>query len=67
MFSHENNIIIHRGVGIPGYGKNIVDDINYTEKRYLSIFIITIQLTNTGKKIPKWSCIHQQKLQTSVL
>ena len=45
MLAHAYNIIIDRGVGAPGHGREVVDGLNDTEKRLLSILITTVQMT----------------------
>ena len=64
MLSHVHDIIIDSGVGAPGLGKYVVDGLNATDKRYLSISMKTVQLTNATPRPPKWKFIHQQKIQT---
>ena len=35
VLSYSYGIIIYRAINAPGHGKNVVDGINATEKRYL--------------------------------
>ena len=44
MLSHSYNTVIYRGVGSPGNGKDVVDGLNATNKRFLSMFVSTMQL-----------------------
>ena len=44
MLSHSYNIVIYRGVGSPVNGKDVVDGLNVTDKRFLSMLTTTVQL-----------------------
>ena len=48
MLYHTHYIIIYRGVGSPGHGKDAVGGINATYKRYLSMLMKTVQMTNAA-------------------
>ena len=48
MFYHAYNIEIVCGVGAPGHGKDVVDGLNATDKRFLTMFITTVQLSGTA-------------------
>ena len=41
------SIIIDRGISAPGHGKEVVDGINYFDKRYIYQLMSTIQLVNS--------------------
>ena len=45
MLAHAYNIITDHGVGVPGHEIEVVDDLNATEKSFLSVFMTTVQLT----------------------
>ena len=45
IFTHVYNIIIDCGVVTSGYGREVVDGLNYTNKRFLSMLLKTVQLT----------------------
>ena len=49
MWSHAHDILIYSGVGSYGYGKYVLDGLNATYKRYLSMLITTVQLPNATK------------------
>ena len=38
------SVIIYRGIIAPGHGKEVVDGINYVDKRYIYQLMSTIQL-----------------------
>ena len=38
------NIIIYHGVGAPLYCREVVGGLNYTDKKFLTMIIITVQL-----------------------
>ena len=44
MLAHTYNIIIDRGVGSPGNVRYVVDGLNATEKRLLSILMKNVKL-----------------------
>ena len=44
MLAHACNIIIDRGVGAPGHGREVVDVLNATDKKYISMLMTTVQL-----------------------
>ena len=44
MLEHAYNIIIGRGVGAPGHGREFVDGLNSTDKRFISMLMTTVQL-----------------------
>ena len=44
MLAHAYNIIIDSGVGAPGNFREVVDGLNDTEKRFLSMLMTTLQL-----------------------
>ena len=44
MLSHPYNSAIDRGVGAPGHSKYVVDGLNVTDKRFLSMLTTTVQL-----------------------
>ena len=44
MLAHAYNIIIDRGFGAPRHGRKIVDGLNDTEKRFLSMITTSVQL-----------------------
>ena len=46
IFSYAHGIIIDRVVGAPGHVKDVVGGLNATEKRYLSMLITTVQISN---------------------
>ena len=46
MLSCAHYIMIDRDVGAPYHGKYVVDGLNATEKRYLSMLMTTVQLPN---------------------
>ena len=48
MLSHAHDIMIDRGVGAHAHGKYVVDGLNATNKRHLSIIITTVQLPNSA-------------------
>ena len=39
MLSHTYNILIDCGVGATGHGKDVVDGLNATDKRFITILI----------------------------
>ena len=43
IFAHTYNIIIGRSVVAPGYGREVVDIFNATEKRFLLMLMTTMQ------------------------
>ena len=45
ILAHAYNIIINRGVGAPVYGRDVVDDLNDTDKRFISMLMTTVQLS----------------------
>ena len=45
MLSHAYNIVINYGVGASGHGKYVVDGLNATEKKFLTMMMTTVQLT----------------------
>ena len=53
MLYHTPGIIIDSGFGETGHGKSVMDGINYTYKRYLSMSMKTVQLTNSVTKNPQ--------------
>ena len=44
MLAHAYDIIIDHNVRYPGHGREVVDDFNSTEKRFLSIFMTTMKI-----------------------
>ena len=44
MLSHVYNIVIDSDVGAPGYGEDFINGLNSTNKRFLSMLMITVQL-----------------------
>ena len=48
MLSHAYNIVIDRDVGSPGHGKYVVDCLNATNKRFISMLMKTVQLTGAA-------------------
>ena len=44
MLAHAYNIIIYRGVRAPGHGRKVVDGLNATKKRFLSMLMTTVQM-----------------------
>ena len=59
MLAHAYNTIIDRGVGAPGHGREVVGGLSYTEKWFISILIITVQLPSAA------SCESQMAMHTS--
>ena len=49
VFSQCYSIIINRGISAPGRGKEVVDGLNYIDKRYIYQLISNVQLP--GSKI----------------
>ena len=49
VLSHAHGILIDSGVGSYGYEKYVLDGLNATYKRYLSMLITTAQLPNATK------------------
>ena len=54
MLSYSYYIINYRHVGSPGHGNNVMDDINATDKGYLSMLTKKFNLLITQQTIPKW-------------
>ena len=53
--AHANNITIDHGVGDPGYGREVVDDLNESDKRFWTMLMTTLKLPSTTglkKQIP---------------
>ena len=48
MLEHAYNITIDCGVGAPVYGREVVDGLNATEKRFLSMLMINLQLSGAA-------------------
>ena len=44
MFSHAYNIAVGCSIGAPVHGKDVVDDLNATEKRFLSMLMTTVKI-----------------------
>ena len=44
MLAHASNIIIGRGVGAPGHGRDIVYGLNGTDKCLISMLMTTVKL-----------------------
>ena len=42
--AHDYDIIIDNGAGIPGRGRDFIDDLNTTEKCFISILMKIVQL-----------------------
>ena len=47
-FSHAYNIIIYCGVVSPGHGTEVVDGLNDTDKRFLSMLMKNVQLPSVS-------------------
>ena len=48
VLTHAYNIIIDLGVGAPVHGREFVGGFNDTDKQFLSMLIITVQLSVTA-------------------
>ena len=48
MLSPAYKIVINRGVGSPGNGKYVVDGLNVTDKRFVSMLMATAQIPGVG-------------------
>ena len=48
MLSHIYNIVVDRSAGSPGHGKDVVDGLNTTYKRFISILMTAVQLHGTA-------------------
>ena len=44
MLVHTYNIIIYRGVGKPGHGREVIDGFNTKDKSFISMLMTTVQL-----------------------
>ena len=42
--AHENKINIGHGVGDPGYGREVVDGLNESDKRFWTMLMTTLKL-----------------------
>ena len=47
MFANTYNIIIYRGIGSLGHGREFVDGLNDTNKRFISMLTTTVRLNGT--------------------
>ena len=50
MLSHAYNVVIDGGVGKPGHGKYVVDGLNATKKRFISMLMKNVQLPGAVTK-----------------
>ena len=44
ILAHYYDIIVDIGVGVPGHGRDIFDDLNTTDKRFISMLNKILQL-----------------------
>ena len=56
------SIIIYRGISAPGHGKEVVDGINATDKRYIYQLIPTVQHTGSNSQGPRFNFLGQSYL-----
>ena len=48
MLSHAYSILIDFCVGAPGQGKDVVDGLNATDKRFLTLLMTTVRLNSAA-------------------
>ena len=48
MLAHTYNIITDRGVGSPGYFREVVDALNATDKRFILMITATVKLAGAS-------------------
>ena len=48
MLAHAYNLIINCGVGSPLHGREVVNSLNATEKRFISMLMKTVQLPDAA-------------------
>ena len=53
MLEHAHNIIIYRGVGATGNGREVVDGLNTTEKWLILMLKTTVQLPGAANHGPQ--------------
>ena len=62
VLSQRHSIIIDRGISAPGHGKEVVDGINYIEKKYIYQLMSNVQLPGSKKfdsQIRMHYCTHK--------
>ena len=58
-------MIINRGISVPGHGREVVDGLNATEKRFILKLIFTVQL-NGSQRFDKKMAMHTSKHNNDV-
>ena len=70
ILSHAYTIVIYCGVVSPGHIKDVVDGLNTTEKRFLTILMTTVQLdgesTNNAQMVMHTSIINTDKIEYKI-
>ena len=67
MLSHAYNIIIDCCDGAPGHGREVVNGLNATDKRFISMLMTNFQLHGEVMHDKIWKYILQMLIKTSVL
>ena len=50
------SVIIYQGISAPGHGKEVVDELNAIDKRYIYQFMYNVQLPSSKGFIPRCRC-----------
>ena len=65
ILSQSFNIIINRGISAPGHVIEVVDGLNYTDKRFILHLISTFQLTDS-KQFDTQMAVHTATQNTDM-
>ena len=69
ILSQACNIIIDRGASAPGHGKDVVDGLNDTDKRFIFKLMATVQLPGSkgyGMQMLMHSTIHKYNISLAL-
>ena len=65
MLAYAYNIMIYRGVGAPGHGREVVNALNDTYKRFISMVTETVQLPGASAHDTKME-MHTYTVNTDI-